>query len=1820
MSEPAAPAELEINPAWLGSGEDSELATDPLKAIAAYQLRIASGDVRAETHYGLAVAHRSNAQPGLAIENFRHCIHLDPFCFEAHLDLGNLLTDDGEVAEGIGFLERALELRPGDAGATLGLIRSTKRLGDHGRSGQLLHQLEAAVEAAPEEAARHVYLGLGYCQLERNDDAVAALLRAAELNRDNPYILHLVGVVLEEVGRTREALAVLNDAVELAPGDAEIHFARSTALLRLGHIEKGFEEYEWRWRSAHFTSPRRLFAQPVWDGSPLIGRTIVLHTEQGFGDSIQFIRYAEELAKPGARVVVECEPSLERLFTRASGVSEVVVKGNRLPHFDVHAPLLSLPHLLRATASSIPAATPYFQMPPARSGLPARQPGLRLRIGIAWEGSRTGANFVNKSCPLTLFEPLLSHADVEIFSLQKGPGAEDLKKLGWSNRVRDLGSGFSDFYMTAEAVTQLDLVITVDTVVAHLAGALGVPTWVLLSSDSDWRWLLDREDSPWYPTARLFRQRSPRDWTSVFARVVTEVRAFGATPSAAATTASDMTGLVLPARNSEPAGEPAFATTHATTLSNDERLTPAADKTAPEELTATSESITMSKASNASAATAVVDNETPLPRLAAVAAQAKRHFDRAVEHQIAKRLVKAEAEYRRVLKLDPCDVEAHNNLGAVLCQLGNSAEGRRHFERAIELRPEYLDGHNNLGLLLISLRDFPGAISHFERALAADPNAREPLRNLTVALREAGNFAASEQVLSSAIHRHPNDPQLMGLLASALADQGRTADARAMAERTIALDPENYDSSVVLGNCAMEDLHVRQAIAYYDRAEQIAPDESSAPWNRAYARLLTGDFERGWKDYETRWRLLRVSSGDMAQYHERPRWDGTSLDGKSILLHAEQGFGDTIQFARYAALLRERWDVRVVLQCQPPLVDIMRTCPGIDEVVPRGSEAPSTDVQVAMLGLPYLLQTRLETIPAKVPYLTSSPTGIETMVDRGAKVRVGLIWAGNVTHGRDNKRSLHLGALEHLAAIPGVRLHSLQIGPQETELLTACYRDEIIDIGGEILRRVGGFSDTAAAIEALDVVVTVDTSVAHLAGALGKPVWVLLPYLPDWRWLLDRNDSPWYPSMRLFRQSRPGDWSSAVNALTNELSRLAGADSDHSGSVPLASAQTDEEGQPRFTLGLPLRLLADSRRFDLFEQEIAHGGAYSEARAFLDAKLSRNDLLVDVDCGIGLVSMSAATIPGRSARVVAITSDAEDARTLLANAAANPLTGTIGVHLAPAGSPPVDEMAQRPLKELSGGVFLHVGSCREAPGALEGASGLIEKGRLAAFVWPIRRTDLSGRIVFETLSALGFEHFNVVATEAGPELVPFEERTDTDTDTDTVISLSARYLAYELERQNEADRAGGVAAATDLEEIRKRHGASAPAASVAFPTSTITPAASRTDTERRLGVDWQIGAQSGWGVYGMNLALHCLRTGKAFPVLFTPPSLDGLSAEQNKDLERAFEAHRTVAGKMAEHSGEIFNFRHTLLRALGNRLEGSRGREIRAMHNVGVVFFEDTHFDAGALYRGRQFDRIIAGSRWNGEVLRASGLENVSVCLQGVDANLFFPGEKFDALKDRFVVFSGGKLEFRKGQDLVVAAFREFQKRHPDALLVTAWHNHWPQSMLEIPNAGHVRGIPQVDGNGALDVTGWLIQNGLPENSILDIGLAANADIGKVVRSSDVGLFPNRCEGGTNLVAMETMASGVPVILSANTGHLDLVGEDRCYPLRTQGVVPNSRHFVGREGWGESSVEEIVEALERAYTDRADAGRRAEAALGFITGLTWPNQIDALLGQVEDLI
>lgn len=515
------------------------------RSIAAYRRAVAMVPGHAGAWFNLGNALRDGGRAEEAASAYRRAIAADPTSATAYTNLGLVLTDLGRADEAIEVLERGLLVDPGQADIHNNLGNALRARGEAEPAAAAYRR---AIRVKPDDARAHVNLGIALREMGHVEEAFEAYTRALEIDPGWPEAHNSLGVGLREQGRADEAVAcyrraldadpgyadgwanlgvalvdlgdlegaidAFDHAVTLAPTSALSHWNRSLALLSAGRLREGWGEFEWRWRKADFTSPKRNFAQPQWDGAPRPAATILVHAEQGLGDTLHFIRYVPRVAARVGTVVVECQPEVRALVAAIPGTERVATTGEPLPAFDVHAPLLSLPGLFATGLETIPAEVPYLRPPPAGC---AAIGGDGFKVGIAWAGSPGHRNDHNRSVALERFAPLLRRPDCRFYSLQVGAGREQIAEGGFEDRIIDLGAGFGDFADTAAAVAALDLVISVDTAVVHLAGALARPVWTLLPFAPDWRWLRDRDDCPWYPTMRLFRQARPGDWDAVFA-------------------------------------------------------------------------------------------------------------------------------------------------------------------------------------------------------------------------------------------------------------------------------------------------------------------------------------------------------------------------------------------------------------------------------------------------------------------------------------------------------------------------------------------------------------------------------------------------------------------------------------------------------------------------------------------------------------------------------------------------------------------------------------------------------------------------------------------------------------------------------------------------------------------------------------------------------------------------------------------------------------------------------------------------------------------------------------------------------------------------------------------------------------------------------------------------------------------------------------------------------------------------------------------------------------------------------------------------------
>jgi tetratricopeptide (TPR) repeat protein len=524
--------------------------------------------------------------------------------------------------------------------------------------------------------------------------------------------------------------------------------------------------------------------------------------------------------------------------------------------------------------------------------------------------------------------------------------------------------------------------------------------------------------------------------------------------------------------------------------------------------------------------------------------RAETHSNRGNTLKELSRFEEAVASYDRALALQPDSAVALSNRASALHELKLFDQALASCDRALGLQPDFAQAHSNRGNALKELKRFDEALASYDRALALRPDFFEAHSNRGNVLHELGRFAEALASFDRALELRPDFAEAHCNRGNALQDLNRCDAALTSYDRALTLLPEFAAAYSNRGNALKDLRRLAEAFASFDRAIALQPDFADAHFNAAACRLLAGDFARGWEEYEWRWETDQL--GGEKRNFAQPRWDGSEgIAGKTILIHAEQGFGDTIQFCRYVPLVAARAG-RVIFEVLQPLRALMGTLCGGAQIICRGETLPDFDLHCPLLSLPLAFGTRLETIPSATPYLSAPATKIRAWRDRLGehdRPRVGLVWSGNPRKDQphayrlDAQRSIGFDLLAPLFQVTGCAFYSLQKGDRAlAQLRDSNLRDRVIDWTEDL----HDFSDTAALIENLDLVIAVDTSVAHVAGALGKPFWLLNRHTTCWRWLLDREDSPWYPTARLFRQDDTREWGNVIDRVAAALRAYVG--------------------------------------------------------------------------------------------------------------------------------------------------------------------------------------------------------------------------------------------------------------------------------------------------------------------------------------------------------------------------------------------------------------------------------------------------------------------------------------------------------------------------------------------------------------------------------------------------------------------------------------------------------------------------------------------------------
>jgi tetratricopeptide (TPR) repeat protein len=1092
---------------------------------------------------------------------------------DTRLQQGIRAFEAGRYEDALACFSSIVDIDPTHDGA---LNNRAAALAQLGRLDEALECLQRVLAIAPDHADALSNSAYIHSHFNRHEAALACLDRALAINPNQAAAWNNRGSVLGRLDRIGEALVCYETALAMNPEYAEARYNRAAIQLSLGNLRDGFAGFEARWDMRPLKSATLKTSAPRWRGNAapfaLKGKTLLIWHEQGLGDTLQFVRYATLAAHHGARVILRAPSALLPLLKTVPGVSAVVSEAEPLPPHDGHCPMMSLPAAFGTALQTIPVAIPYLSADPGRVAYWQSQlgPRARPRIGLVWAGRQYAPINHARDMTLAVLQPLFE-LDAEFVSLQKEIPDADRALLANLPAVKRYGETLGNWDDTAALVKSLDLIVAVDTSMAHLAGALGKPVWILNRYAGCWRWLRDRSDSPWYPTARLFKQRTSGDWAGVVAEVKAALQDYLAT---------DAAHLQASHIAVEKSADAQFA------LGLQQHQTQNYD--AAERHYRRALAIDPDRAdvySNLGVLLATVHryDEAEDSYRKALALN-PRHADAlnnlGVLLAASDRRDEAERCYRKALALRPEYADLHNNLGGILTAQGHDAEAEACYRTALTLRPGYADAHCNLAGLLIKGKRFAEAADALRAALAIRAGDAEAYNTLGAVLAECKRYDDAETCYRQALSLRPEFPEAHNNLGIVLAARDRHDEAERYYRNALALRPDYADAYSNLGGLLTTKRRFTEAVPLFQRALALRPDHADtwislgitmALWGRfdeaetcqrralalspnnvkaqrqlSYALLCLGQFEEGWPLYEARCDP-ELDPNSALPSLPFPQWHGESLVGKSLLIWYEQGFGDQIQFCRYVPLLKARGAARVSLICsRRTQVSLFETLDGVDAVycAEGNARCPVHDYWGLPLSIPLHCKTTLETIPATLPYLRACPERMQRwrqrLPDPGFKI--GLVWKGNPKHSNDANRSLpDLRTLAPLwRARPDAVFVSLQKGAGEDEALRPPSDQPLIHLGTDI----EDFADTAAILAQLDLLICVDTAVAHLAGALNKPCWILVPGIGmDWRWMLGRDDSPWYPGvMRLFRQAADESWGRVIQALAQALATSVGID------------------------------------------------------------------------------------------------------------------------------------------------------------------------------------------------------------------------------------------------------------------------------------------------------------------------------------------------------------------------------------------------------------------------------------------------------------------------------------------------------------------------------------------------------------------------------------------------------------------------------------------------------------------------------------------------------
>ena len=965
------------------------------------------------------------------------------------------------------------------------------------RAGQLdeaVIQLRQAARLNPNSGDVQINLAALLEKTGQLDESLPAARRAVELCPDLAIAHYNLGKVLQSCAKLDEAISAYSDAIELDQSFALAYTNRGCCRLLQGDYTAGWSDYQWRLCTPLVQTDR--YSQPRWDGKPLAEGTLLIHGEQGIGDETQFASCVPDLVPLAKQCVLVCQPRLAKLFARSLPAVAVVPherKPDRVPpqfriNIDAQIALGSVPMYLRQSMGEFPLRQRYLLADPQgkrrwRDRYEAL--GSGPKVGISWFGGGTSEERRHRTTTLAQWRDLLNVPGVQFVNLQYGNCTDELiaavKEIGPVIHHFHDADPLGDLDAFAAKVAALDLVISIGNATVHLAGALGVPTWCLVPFAPQWRWGLAGETTPWYHSVRIIRQTQSNNWSEALGEAAQQLQTLVSNTNSASFATAVSTHNPQPEKGSEVFLYRGLLVSGpiAGGISDSASGTPPAGSPLPASIAKITLKSLIQRATQAF-------NENRLEDAAAIAEQ--------------------------ILKSDANSVLALRILGAAARKAQQCERSLEFYARAIQLAGNSAAPHFEMGLTYAEMKRQREAYDCFLKSTQFNPPFQPAFVNISAILEQQERYEESLHWARKAVKLKPDCPLAHYNLANSLRECGRVAE----------------------------------AITHYEQAVKYRPDYAKAKWNLGICHVLLSHFAEAWPLFE----LRDVAEEVKIDQYTQPRWDGSSLAGKTIVVHAEQGIGDEVLFAScFDDVIQQAG--KTILVCEPRLKKLFaRSFPKavVYGWARRKNWSPmplseAVDFQIPAGSLPLYLRGSAESFPQRERFLTVDAALVDEWKRRlsqdGAGLKVGISWraGGKATEGR--KRTIELLDWRAILTTQGATFVNLQYGDTVDDL--AQVQNEL---GVQILDWEQGdplvdMDSYAAKIAALDLVISVGNAAVHLAGAVGTPAWTLLPRVPSWRWMVTGDDSPWYSSVKLFRQPRRRQWQEVLEQIAARLNEVA---------------------------------------------------------------------------------------------------------------------------------------------------------------------------------------------------------------------------------------------------------------------------------------------------------------------------------------------------------------------------------------------------------------------------------------------------------------------------------------------------------------------------------------------------------------------------------------------------------------------------------------------------------------------------------------------------------